>query len=438
VRPVGAAAAGDEVDRDGTLVLVGRLRERLGVPGLVAPEAPVPAEVTALIDALAARRDPAVVDVLVEALFALPGARERICTALVAQGAAAIPELRRVLRGEHATVNARIAMRVPASTEREELASLVLAELHADDATADLVAALERTPAATPAILRALAQIGDPEADDAVHRVWADRRSPYRALALDAYGYVARDAEAMPELWRLAADKRLRDQVLDTIGRVAESDVDLAKLRKLQRAARTRWRAAHRRVQTSAAMGELESAASEVERSLVVRVDGVMRAAPDRFEAAERRRQRAIAALEPLEAASHAALDELRHLDRQIARVELAWRCRRRVACLVASLSTPQDAVADSLGLVSDAELGDELDHRDDRPLALAQIDRAMLELAKHAELPHARKTGDVAPAAAVLRAALSCKPAMDCYSDDAGVREAILRALAWIEKPAP
>ena len=87
---------------------------------------------------------------------------------------------------------------------------------------------------------------------------------------------------------------------------------------------------------------------------------------------------------------------------------------------------------------MSDAELGDELDHRDDRPLALAQIDRAMLELAKHAELPHARKTGDVAPAAAVLRAALSCKPAMDCYSDDAGVREAILRALAWIEKPAP
>ncbi len=205
--------------------------------------------IAAVVNALADIKSPEALPVLIETMYRVPAVYSQIRRALVASGPQVAGEMRKILRGEHESVNKLFTDnhldtycgdKDPTSGKIEKpvspckpvsikdfYAAVILGDLYDPTSVPDLLAALKReTP--TPVfygqgnpspntqfngIYDSLRKIGSGEGADQVKAVWADPKGDVqqRALAVGAYAFLARGGAGADELGKIAADNGADD-----------------------------------------------------------------------------------------------------------------------------------------------------------------------------------------------------------------------------------
>jgi hypothetical protein len=431
----------------------------------------------AAINALATLRAAASTRVLILAMYRTPELYGQIRRALVASGGGAVPELRKILRGEHAEVNQLFAdkhlgeycgddgkappSRCKPVSLRDFYAAVTLGDFYDAAAAPELQAALKRP--ATPfyyadgqpspntqynAIMDALRKIGAAPAAGDVKALWMNRKLDLtnRALAIRAYPYVTRDGAGTAELGKIAADDKadddLRQAAAESFARLAndpkqldllsglidkylkasaDKRVEADKLKPAFDAAEAKFKAAKQVLDAAEAnmrrvVQDAQSTAADIKAATEAG-----KAAKATFKAAKNKHGDAVAPY-----TQHANLVKGYHqfarmFQTHIARIEIAIRCQDDTGCYARTLSqTPDDVAAKVAPYIKDLNAWTA---EEKQGLVAAQIERAMLELGKRGQ-----------KAAAQTEALLDA-----AKSDDRLIRESILLALPKIaEVPCP
>lgn len=396
----------------------------------------------AAVNALAEARSPQATKVLIHTMYRLPALAMQCRRALVASGAGVAGEMKQILEGTHADVNQLFAEKkldkVCTGTPqvcnpvglRDFYAALILGDLYDTTAVKDLLAALEKPalpvgigPDGTPtpntqhnAIYDAFRKIASPEAAPKCKAVWSDPKQPAveRALAVGAYGFVARDASAIDELRKEvndpATDMGVRQEMLSTIARVAanEKDMDvfqaLAKLnnekyleakKKSEGKEKTAYEAAKQALaDAKKKFADAKAAFLKAggQRKAPAEVINAMTEAQKVVDAADEKYDDARNDWKPLDDERAAYLDSTRGLELHIARVEIALYCKKDPACYAKTLDaamakTEADklAAAEVIGKRLQKYIKTWSDWSDDdkKDVIAAQVERGMLELGK-------------------------------------------------------
>jgi len=228
----------------------------------------------AAINTLGKMRTADALPILIEGMFRLPPFFQQIRRALIAAGGDVKSEMRKILRGEHANVNALFQEKkldkycgeddpeagkdAPPGEKKPECESVsamayfsasVIGDLYDKDAIDDLIAALKKDPKpayysqwnpgppAHNAILDALRKIGDPRSAQAVLDLWANPKTDQnlRAFAIQVYGFVTADGseksggkDGLSMLVAIASDNKadtaMRLAASETVGRLASEN----------------------------------------------------------------------------------------------------------------------------------------------------------------------------------------------------------------------
>jgi hypothetical protein len=420
-------------------------------------------------------RSPQATPVLIEAMYRLPALAMQCRRALVASGAGVAGEMKQILKGTHQQVNTLFAEKKldkvcisptdckPVSL-KDFYAALILGDLYDKSAVPELLEALAKPaapvgigPDGTPtpntqhnAIFNALRKIAASEAAPRVKAVWVDPKQSVqaRALAIGAYGFVSRDASAIPELRTIVndttTDMLLRQEILTTIARIAsnEKDIDvfenLAKLNNEKYLTAKKKSEGPEKVKFEAARDALAAAKKKFadakaaflkaggQRKAPAEVINAMTEAQKEVDTADEKHDDARNDWKPLDDERADYLNATRGLELHIARVEIALHCKKDAACYGRTLTAAMQKT-DAEKVAAAEEIGKRLSkyiktwkdwsEAEKKRVLAAQVERAMLELAK---LGDAAK--DQVP---VLLSAVT--------SDDRIVRESVLLALPKI-----
>jgi hypothetical protein len=387
----------------------------------------------AAIVGLAGLRTEQSVPVLIETMYRMPALFSQVRRALVASGPSVGGEMRKILRGEHAQVNAVIKEKkldkycgergeltgdqCKPTSLRDHYAAIILGDLYDPKSVPDLLAALER-PAqpvsyseGVPSpntqhngIYDALRKIGAPEAAGKLKSVWSgggDTQS--RALAASAYAFVARDAGAVGELGNIIEDPKtdanLRQEMLTTYARLAAKPDDVGLLQRLAKVNYDKYLEAKKKSEGKEkaaydkAKGEIEKAkkANAEAKAKFIKAGGERKASSEiiaamtetqkAVDAADEKYDEARGEWKPLDNERQAYLDFTRGLETHIARVEIALHCKADVECYGKSLSAKPDEIVGRLGKY--VKTIDGWTDADKKALVPVQVERAMLELGK-------------------------------------------------------
>ncbi len=407
---------------------------------------------------------------LILALYRTPELASQLRRALVAAGPPARDALMEVLAGKHAAVERLVAARklgrycgdkdeLPdAQCERVSLrdfyAAMLLGDLRDPREVPVLLEALRRPaapayfsddqpgPTQHVAIFDALRKIGSADAAAPLRAMWMDRGAqiPTRAAAMEAYGFVARDATGSAELAKIAADNgaddSLRQAAAITLARISTNQADMAVFLNLARkyldaSAKKRKEADLQRPKADAADRSFAEAKQKVEdakaallkmtRDMNASADDIKKAtrtalsAETAFKVAKRTHRDAISPFRETDQAAKAYLGYARMFQTHVARIEIAMRCKADLGCYAGSLrQTPDQVAVQVSGYLKDASTWSK-----DEKLGLieAAIERSMLELGKRG----AQASGHMD---ALLDAAVS---------DNRVIRQSILLALPKI-----
>jgi hypothetical protein len=410
----------------------------------------------------------------VPAVYRMPQLLQQLRRAIVACGPGAIDELRKVLRGEHAKVEA--LMRAGAGkycgdlgelpepqclavSARDYYAAVLLGDLRAPQAVPELLAALDRpalpayyigdNPGSSQhvAAINALREIGSPDAAAKLRALWTRPTTPVlaRAVAITAYSVVATDATAVDELGRImadnAADDGVRQAAATAFARLAQGPKHIQLLlglatKYLEASAKKRTEAKALEAGRDAAEAVFAKARETREAAkaklAAVTADPNSTAAQIRaataelakleqtWKATKQTHKDKVGSYQHVATAADAYLGFARMFQAHAARVEIAIRCHDD-ECLAASLKLTPDAAAQQIvAYVPDAPAWSEA-HK--LMLVEAAVDRAMIELAK-------RGTKASATTGALLDA---------LKRDNRGTRTAIMQALPRLAvRPCP
>jgi hypothetical protein len=424
----------------------------------------------ASINAIAELEEPSAAALLVPIVYRAPELMMQLRRAYAISGGVAATEFRKVLRREHAGVEALFrdrmldkycgdrgdAQKCQPVSAREFYAAIVLGDLRDASAVPDLLAALER-PALPPyyvddvaapstqhmAVFDALRRIGAPDAAPKLKAIWSNPKADVRDRtgAIGAYAFAVPDAAGADEIWKIAADNtaadELRVEAASAYARLARDKKQIAGILALAKkytaaAARKRAAADKLRPVKLAADGELakvRDAADAARAKLLATTkdpsttadqiraatDVAKRADAD-FKAAKAKHRAKTAGYSSNDSAAKAYVGYARMFQTHVARVELAGRCAENVDCYATALrTTPSDAVLQLRASIPEVENWTD---EEKQGLVAAYVDRAALELGK-------RKA--VAKLDAVLDAVAS---------EDRLVREALLILLPKLAPP--
>lgn len=430
---------------------------------------------SAAINALGDLKSPEAASVLVKAMYRSPELFTQIRRALVASGETAKGELRKVLRGEHADVNALItslrrdkfcgvANELPPDqcqvlAPREYYATIVLGDFY-DPATASEFLAVLKQPAAPAyvfngspgpvqhnAVFDALRKIGAAEAAEGLRAVWSDSKAEVstRAMAMSAYGFVARNGQGVEELAKIADDNAandvLRQEAATEVGRLATSDASLGALERLADkykkasdealakangqpkqdydAAKAEFDAANKVLAKAKADSLALSKDKAASTEALQRAVDAIKAAEKVFTAAKEKEKAAGLVYKPLERQAKDYRSYQRMFQAHIARMAVALRCGDNAGCYADTLKEPKDgsSLTTKVGQYI-KDIGSWTDE-EKKLLYPATVERAMIELGKRGQAASEYTT-------LLLDHAVS---------DDRVVRQSILLALPKIAK---
>jgi hypothetical protein len=386
----------------------------------------------AAIVGLAGLRTEQSVPVLIETMYRMPALFSQVRRALVASGPSVGGEMRKILRGEHAQVNAVIKEKkldrycgergelsgdaCKPTSLRDHYAAIVIGDLYDPKAVPDLLAALER-PAqpvsyteGVPSpntqhngIYDALRKIGSPEAAGKLKATWSgggDTQS--RALAASAYAFVARDT-AVGELGNIIEDPKtdanLRQELLTTYARLAAKPDDVGLLQRLAKVNYDKYLDAKKKSEGKEktaydrAKAEIEKAKKRMgaakaafikaggEKKAPAEVITEMTEAQKAVDTADEKFDEARQDWKPLDNERQAYLDFTRGLEMHIARVEIALHCKADVDCYGKALTAKPEEITSRLGKY--IKTFDTWTESDKKGVVPVQIERAMLEVGK-------------------------------------------------------
>ncbi|MEO8699375.1 MAG: hypothetical protein ABI867_05000 [Kofleriaceae bacterium] len=387
----------------------------------------------AAINALGELHSAKAIPVLVPALVNLPPLMMQLRRAIVASGPTAVDELRKVLRGEHAKVEAMIRERKLGQycgdandrkqcqpvNPRDFSTAIVLGDLRATKAVPELLAVLARPPlpayyvdeAPGPsthiAVFDALRKIGSADSAAKLRAIWSKPSAgvELRAGAVAAYGFVATDASAVDELGKIAADNaaddNLRQEAASAYARLARTPkhipllLDLAK-KYLEASAKKRTEATALQPSRDAADAEFAKARAKLDaqnaKLLAITRDpksstdqiraatAVTKQAQEDFTVSKQTHRNKLAPFKGADNAATAYLGFARMFQVHVARIEIAIRCRDE-ACFASSLKLTEVAAATQAATYLPDATAWTKDHK--MMLVEAYIDRGMLELAR-------------------------------------------------------
>lgn len=356
-----------------------------------------PALFVAAINALGDMRSAEAVPALLEIMYRLPPAFAQVRRALAASGSTVGPELRKILRGEHAGINTlftekkalgvycgdkgkpqRPADQCEPISAKDYYPAMILGDLYDAAAVPDLIAALKKpelpvyysddTPAGLTqhqAIYGSLQKIGSAEAAPAIKAVWSDPKAPAaaRALALNTFPLVARDTADIPALVAIAGSQEAQEiRVAATlaVAALASSDANVstlqaeadkyAKMSAEQRAKADEKKPAYDTAKTaqdeakkahSKASDEAKQLAAKALKDKTVTTEDLAKAteaataAKKVLETANEAFKKASGEYKPFDDQAKAFRASQRFFQTQIARVEIAMRCNGDGACLI-------------------------------------------------------------------------------------------------------
>ncbi len=430
---------------------------------------------SAAVNALGELRTPDATKVLLLSMYRSPELFMQIRRALVASGSGVDAELRKIIRGEHAEVNALIAEKhfdkfcgdhgeLPpdqcvALSAREYYAAVVLGDFYNPAAAPDLLAVLKQPaapsyifndmpgPSQHNAVLDALRKIGAPDGADVLQGMWSDSKLEIgqRLFAMSTYAFLARDASGVDALVKIAddnaADDVLRQEAATAVGRLAVSDSSVGALERLAAKyakasadakvkadgqpkvdydkAKAAFDAANKSLKDAKAVAVTLSKAETPDVDALNKSVANIKAAETVFAAAKTEEQKFGLVYKPLEREVKDYRAFQRMFQTHIARMEIAIRCGDNVGCYADALKEPKDGsgIAAKVGkYIKDIGQWTE----DEKKLLYpAQIERAMLELGKRG-----------------ARAAEHTDLLLDnAVSDDRLIRQSILLALPKIAK---
>jgi HEAT repeat protein len=444
--------------------------------------APLPI-LAATVNALATIKSPDSLPVLIATMYRVPPIFSQIRRALVAMGPAAVTKLRAILRGEDESTNALFkdqkldlycGDKDPAtgkidkpvapckpSSMRDFYAAIVLGDMYSPEAVPDLLGALKKP--AVPAfyaqgnptgstqhngIYDSLRKIGSPEGADQLKAIWSDAKADTqeRVLAIGAYAFVARGADGVAELGKIATsagDNGLRQEAATAFARLATTEADIAVL--VGQAAINQKSADEARAKADgppkAAYDKAKAVYDDAKKKLAAAKakfnaeGGVKKASSDTINAYTEAQKAADDADEPFDnaKAEWKPLDNeakdyrsyQRLFETHIARVEIYLNCKSDPACYAKTLdgTTDKDKAAKAkeiAGRMSKYVKGmDQWTPEELAGLRAAQIERGLLELGKLGSKAESQ-TGALLTAAA---------------SEDRIVRQSVLLALPKIAK---
>jgi hypothetical protein len=367
--------------------------------------------------------------VLIKAMYRTPALYAQIRRALVASGPGAVPELRKILRGEQKEINDLFAAsrldkycgddgKTPADqcqpvSLKDFYAATILGDFYDPSAAPELLLALKR-PAlpfyysdeqASPntqwnAIFDALKKIGAAAAAPDVKAIWTDSKMDLtnRAMAINSYAFLTRDGAGTDELAKIAADNKaddnLRQAAAESFARLAtdgkqidalqgladkylkastDKRAEMDKLKGAFDAAETEYKAA-KKLQDDAeakALRTTQDKSSTIEAIKAATEAG--KVAKETFKAAKKKHADAVAPYKNAENMAKGYHQFARMFETHIARIEIAIRCKDDIGCYAKTLAQKPEDVATKVAPYI----------KDHVP---AQIERAMLELGKRGQ----------------------------------------------------
>jgi len=390
----------------------------------------------AMINALGELRVTTESKPLIMALYRTPELASQLRRTLVGAGRPARDALLEVLAGKHAAVERLFAANklgrycgdkgeLPDAqcqpvALRDFYAALLLGDMRESRAVPVLLEALKRPaapayylddqpgPTQYQAIFDALRKIGAAEAAGPLRAMWGERRGEIatRVAAIEAYGFVVRDAAGSAELAKIAADNGaddgLRQAAAITLARISTDQADITVFLNLARkyldaSATKRKEADSRRATADAADRRLTPAKQKLDDARAAleiatkdpnasaddirKATAAARSADDAHKLAKRAHRDATSPFRAADQAAKAYLGFARMFQAHVARIEIAIRCKTDLGCYVGSLRQTPDQVAGQVSrYVKDAPTWSK-----DEKLGLleAAIERSMLELGK-------------------------------------------------------
>lgn len=390
------------------------------------------------IRALGELADASALQMLLALPYRFPELMIEIRVAVAALGAAPLDEYRKVLTNDQRDVaelfrtkhldlycgdaNDRPIDRCERVSAREFYAAIMLGDSRSPKAVPDLLKVLDTSPlpvyfiADEPspntqhdAVIDALRKIGAPEAAARLRAIWSSPSTnlTLRALAIDAYSYVARDTTAVPALAVLWADNAgddfVRQAAATAYARLSREGKDIPELVKLSKkyvdASAKKAREAKQlergklaadaaldkaRKESDAINRKLELAATNSKLSvkeleaLTAKAAKVQKA----FVDARQKHREKIVPFRNAEAAAAAYLGYARMFQTHGARIDAVLRCKDDDKCYAGLLSLDASTAAQQLATyVPDAP---KWTAAEQAAIVDAYVDRAMIELAKH------------------------------------------------------
>ena len=365
-------------------------------------------------------------------LYRAPELAMQIRRALAITGGMAAAEMRKVIRGEHAAIEALLRDRkldqyCPAGGQCQQLgvrdfyAALVLGDLHDASAVGDLLAALEKpglppyviddTPAPMTqhtAIFDALRKIGAADSAAKLRALYTNSKTALadRSGAAGAYAFVVHDQAGADELWKIAADNTaddmLRVEAATAYARIARDKARIgvfgAMAKKYVEASAKKRTAADKQLKAKQAadndLAKAKDALDAAKAKLIALTQDQSKTAVEiragteatkrveaDYKAAKKKHRTQTSEWTMNDSAAKAYVGYARMFQTHVARVEVAVRCAEDVDCYAAALSTSAtDAVQHVKPFIADVDTW-----TDDEKQGLvdAAVDRAALELGK-------------------------------------------------------
>lgn len=394
---------------------------------------------SAAVNALGELRTPEATKVLLLSMYRSPELFMQIRRALVASGAGVEGELRKIIRGEHAEVNALFAEKhldkfcgdhgeLPPDqcvvlSAREYYAAVVLGDFYSPGSAPDLINVLKQPaapsyvfndqpgPSQHNAVLDALRKIGAPDGADVLKAQWSDTKldANLRMFAMSTYAFLARDASGVAELVKIAddnaANEGLRQEAATAVGRLAVSADAVGALERLADKyakasaeakvkadgqpkvdydkAKAAFDAANKVLKDAKAAAVALAKDNNASTDALQKSLADIKAAETTFAAAKAEEQKFGLVYKPLEREVKDYRAFQRMFQTHIARMEIAIRCADSVECYANALKTKEDGseIAANVGkYIKDIGQWTE----DEKKLLVpAQIERSMLELGK-------------------------------------------------------
>lgn len=418
----------------------------------------------ATINALAELGNPRAIAMLVPVVYRTPELMSQLRRAFASAPSIAAAEFRKVLRREHAAVEALVRDRLldkycgdrgdaqscEAVSARDFYAAIVLGDVRDESAIDDLFAALKQpalppyyvddTPAPTTqhtAIFDALRKIASPSSAGSLRDLWSDPKieAGLRTGAVGAYAFAVSDVAAIDAIWKIAADNTARDELrieaataYARLSRESKHIGGFLQLAKKYSAAAAKKRAAADKqaaVKRAAddELAKVRDAADAARAKLLATTQDqtttadqiraateVAKQAQAAFKDAKAKHREKTAAYTSNDTAAKAYVGYARMFQTHVARVELAVRCADSIDCYASALrTTAADAVLQLRAHIPDVDTWSD---DDKQGLVEAYVDRAALELRKR-------------------KATTKLDALLDALaSEDRVIREAILLAL--------